>query len=53
MHSIAKCAAALTNPLQNEAIPLANELLADIKKNGGDRKTVFSLLTIGEIGRNM
>lgn len=45
--------AALTLQVQNEAIPLANELLGDIQKKRSDEHVVFCLLTIGEIGRHL
>lgn len=52
-HSIAKCVAALTLQVQNEAIPLANELLQEIHQKRTDTQIVFCLLTIGEIGRHL
>lgn len=52
-HSIAKCVAALTLQVQDQAVPLANELLVDIQKKRSDAHTVFCLLTIGEIGRHL
>lgn len=52
-HSIAKCAAALTLQVQNEAIPLANELLQEIHQKRTDTQIIFCLLTIGEIGRHL
>lgn len=50
-HSIAKCVAALTLQVQDQAIPLASELLQEIPKKRTDSQIVFCLLTIGEIGR--
>lgn len=52
-HSLAKCVAALILQVQNEAIPLASDLLVDIQKRLSDSHLVFSLLTIGEIGRHL
>lgn len=53
-HSLAKCVAALTLQVQNEAVPLAVELLQDIqRKQRNDSQIVFDLLTIGEIGRHL
>lgn len=52
-HSIAKCAAALTLQVRNEAIPLANELLQEIHQKRTDTQIIFCLLTIGEIGRHL
>lgn len=45
--------AALTLQVQNEAVPLAVELLQNIQKKRADAETVFCLLTIGEIGRHL
>lgn len=52
-HSLAKCVAALTLQCQQEAVPLAIELLADIQNKRNDSQVVFCLLTIGEIGRHL
>lgn len=52
-HSLAKCVAALTIQAHNEAVPLAVELLQEIKKKRNDSHLVFCLLTIGEIGRHL
>lgn len=45
--------AALTLQVQDEAVPLAVELLQNIQKKRADAETVFCLLTIGEIGRHL
>lgn len=50
-HSLAKCIAALTLQMPTEAIPIANEFLAEIQNRRSDLHLVFYLLTIGEIGR--
>lgn len=52
-HSLAKCVAALILQVPNEAIPLAGDLLHDIQNRLSDSHLVFSLLTIGEIGRHL
>lgn len=53
-HSLAKCVAALTQECPQEAIPLATQLLNDLRKRSAtsDTQLVFCLLTIGEIGRH-
>lgn len=53
-HSLAKCVAALTQQCPHEAIPLATQLLNDLRKGAtiSDTQLVFCLLAIGEIGRH-
>jgi cullin-associated NEDD8-dissociated protein 1 len=50
-HSLAKCIAALTQQVPNEAVPVATEFLNEIRRS--DAHMVFYLLTIGEIGRHL
>lgn len=51
-HSLAKCVAALTVQVPQEAIPVASDLLHSIQKSRTDSHLVFYLLAIGEIGRH-
>ncbi|XP_035780587.1 cullin-associated NEDD8-dissociated protein 1-like [Anopheles albimanus] len=51
-HSLAKCIAALTMQIPNDAISVANEFLVEIHNRRNDMPLVFYLLTIGEIGRH-
>lgn len=50
-HSLAKCVAAITLQVPQEAIPVATRLLQETAR-AGDAYLVFYLLTIGEIGRH-
>ena len=53
-HSLAKCIAALTLQVPNEAIPVAADFLSQIQNRRNDHPhLVFYLLTIGEIGRHL
>lgn len=52
-HSLAKCIAALTLQVPEEAIPVATEFLKEIQNRRSDSHLVFYLLTIGEIGRHL
>lgn len=51
-HSLAKCIAALTLQVPNEAVAVAREFLREIQNRRSDIHLVFYLLTIGEIGRH-
>uniref|UniRef100_A0A182SZ11 TATA-binding protein interacting (TIP20) domain-containing protein n=1 Tax=Anopheles maculatus TaxID=74869 RepID=A0A182SZ11_9DIPT len=51
-HSLAKCIAALTLQVPNEALTVAGEFLREIQNRRNDSHLMFYLLTIGEIGRH-
>ncbi|XP_059609586.1 cullin-associated NEDD8-dissociated protein 1 [Phlebotomus argentipes] len=51
-HSLAKCVAAITLQVPQQAEPVAAQLLHDIQDRKSDTYLVFCLLTIGEIGRH-
>lgn len=50
-HSLAKCVAAITLQVPQEAIPVATQLLQEMAR-AQDAYLVFYLLTVGEIGRH-
>lgn len=52
-HSLAKCIAALTLQVPNEALTVAGEFLREIQNRRNDSHLMFYLLTIGEIGRHL
>ncbi|CAG0890156.1 unnamed protein product [Darwinula stevensoni] len=51
-HSIAKCVAALATSKPNETLNVVKKLLQDVQKPQSDPMQLFSLLAIGEIGKN-
>lgn len=52
-HSLAKCVAAITLQVPQEAIPVAQKLLHEVvARSTQDAYLVFYLLTVGEIGRH-
>ncbi|CAG0913840.1 unnamed protein product [Notodromas monacha] len=52
-HSVAKCVSALVAERPSEALAVVNHLLHDVQTNPSDSIKVFSVLALGEIGRQM
>ncbi|XP_054718633.1 cullin-associated NEDD8-dissociated protein 1-like [Uloborus diversus] len=53
-HSIAKCVAALTVTCPQEALPVVQQFLQELKaKRNSDSVQLFALLAIGEIGKHI
>ncbi|XP_071033153.1 cullin-associated NEDD8-dissociated protein 1 isoform X2 [Parasteatoda tepidariorum] len=53
-HSIAKCVAALTVTCPNEALPVVQQFLQELKsKRNVDSIQLFALLAVGEIGKHI
>ncbi|KAK5639691.1 hypothetical protein RI129_012183 [Pyrocoelia pectoralis] len=52
-YSLAKCVAAITVMEKNQALPVVNQFINNIQIARCDSQHIFSLLVVGEIGREM
>ncbi|KAF5287245.1 hypothetical protein FQR65_LT12289 [Abscondita terminalis] len=52
-YSLAKCVAAITVISKNQALPVVNQFINNIQIARCDSQHIFSLLVVGEIGREM
>lgn len=52
-YSLAKCVAAITVICKNQALPVVNQFIHNIQVARCDSQHIFSLLVVGEIGREM
>ncbi|KAF2884604.1 hypothetical protein ILUMI_21568 [Ignelater luminosus] len=52
-YSLAKCVAAITVICKNQALPVVNQFIHNIQVARCDSQHIFSLLVVGEIGREI